>query len=208
MMFLLCVFDHNGARCSFTSSLIAEDIDGAKEWAHKQLQLQQQLPTTTASGSSVEATAADAAASAEASTIPVGSSQDEHGSQNSDVPIRVTPASEPEFASLVIECQGYCAWTIVHRQALLLPGNVDLGLIRYHGLYYSFVDEAAMQAFFEFPVKYLEGVHNLVREHPELIQLLGLQDQFPSLQRGAVAGSKTTLRPAKERLCSSWCCCC
>ncbi len=58
-----------------------------------------------------------------------------------------------EHELFFLTSQGYCPWTIVHRGALLLPGNVEIGLICHKGLYYSFVNETAMQQFFEDPQK-------------------------------------------------------
>eukprot|EP00944_MAST-04C_sp_MAST-4C-sp1_P014701 g14701.t1 len=96
-----------------------------------------------------------------------------------DKPIRLSIDSTPEFMQLPLEYQGYCPHTVVHRDALLLPGNPALGVIRYRGGYYVFTTEAGLNAFEEDPGRYINGIIDAARRSPELIHLLRLQDNFP-----------------------------
>jgi hypothetical protein len=82
--------------------------------------------------------------------------------------------------SLPLEHQGYCPWTIVTRQGLLLPGNPNLGIIRYKGKHYGFVNFKSMREFCEEPEKYVEGVVTRARRQPALIHLLCLQQYIPN----------------------------
>jgi hypothetical protein len=93
---------------------------------------------------------------------------------------RLTAASAPDlFMQLPMEFQGFCSWTVVHRAGLLLPGNPAVGLLRYRGKYYSFVDAVAMAAFHADPEKYAAGVLAEAQRRAELLHLLRVQDAFP-----------------------------
>lgn len=117
--------------------------------------------------------------------IPLSDGSDSHMSGLPDHPsfasvARITAQSAPDlFMQLPMEYQGFCAWTVVHRAGLLLPGNPNVGLLRYKGRYYSFVNARAMLNFFEDPEKYVVGVMQEGQRHPELIHLLRIQDSFP-----------------------------
>ena len=80
---------------------------------------------------------------------------------------------------LPLEYQGYCPWTLVHRDGLLLPGNPSLGVLRHKNTFNVFVSEQALQDFTANPGKYVRGVVDVARKAPELIHLLRLQDHFP-----------------------------
>eukprot|EP00455_Lapot_gusevi_P032477 TRINITY_DN3541_c0_g1_i7.p1 TRINITY_DN3541_c0_g1~~TRINITY_DN3541_c0_g1_i7.p1 ORF type:complete len:460 (+),score=79.98 TRINITY_DN3541_c0_g1_i7:112-1491(+) len=94
-------------------------------------------------------------------------------------PVRLTRETSAEFMTLPMEFQGYCAWSIVHRRGLLLPGNPNVGLVRHQGKFYSFAHGNGMLAFYQEPNKYLESVLIEAQRHPELIHLLRLQDLLP-----------------------------
>lgn len=94
--------------------------------------------------------------------------------------VRLVKETTAEFMSLPLEHQGYCPWTIVTRQGLLLPGNPNLGIIKYKGKHYSFVSGVAMRDFVSDPEKYIEGVVIRARKAPALIHLLCLQQYVPN----------------------------
>lgn len=94
--------------------------------------------------------------------------------------VRLVRETTPEFMSLPLEHQGYCPWTIVTRQGLLLPGNPNLGIVRYKGKHFSFVSDTAMRDFVTDPEKYIEGVVIRSRKSPALIHLLCLQPSVPN----------------------------
>eukprot|EP00943_MAST-04B_sp_MAST-4B-sp1_P004565 g4565.t1 len=98
---------------------------------------------------------------------------------NDETPVRLSIDSTPEFMQLPLEYQGYCSHTVVHRDALLLPGNPALGVIRYRGGYYVFTSEEGLKAFEEDPNRYVNGILDAARRSPELIHLLRLQEHFP-----------------------------
>lgn len=95
-------------------------------------------------------------------------------------PVRLVKETTPNFMSLPLEHQGYCPWTLVIRQGLLLPGNPNLGIIRYKGHHYSFVSYKAMRDFCDDPEKFVEGVIDRACKQPALIHLLCLQAYIPN----------------------------
>jgi len=112
-------------------------------------------------------------------------------SGDSEIPVRLSIESTPEFMQLPLEYQGYCPWTIVQRKGLLLPGNPALGVVRYKNSFNVFVHEEALKAYLANPRVYVIGVLEQARRNPELIHLLRLQDHFPNTNLSRMAGSKT-----------------
>lgn len=108
---------------------------------------------------------------------------------DSEIPVRLSIESTPEFMQLPLEYQGYCPWTIVRRKGLLLPGNPALGVVRYKNSFNVFVHEEALKAFLANPRTYVDGVLEQARRNPELIHLLRLQEQFPNANLSRIVGS-------------------
>ena len=98
-----------------------------------------------------------------------------------DVPVRLSIDTTPEFMQLPLEFQGYCPHTIVTRNALLLPGNPALGVVRYKNTFNVFVTVQAMEDFMSDPGRFIGGVIDIARKNPELIHLLRLQNNFPAV---------------------------
>ena len=97
-----------------------------------------------------------------------------------EVPVRLSVETTPEFMQLPLEFQGYCPYTIVTRNALLLPGNPALGVVRYKNTFNVFVSTEAMEKFMDDPSRFITGVVDVARKNPELIHLLRLQNHFPA----------------------------
>ena len=97
-----------------------------------------------------------------------------------EIPVRLSIETTPEFMQLPLEFQGYCPHTIVTRNALLLPGNPALGVVRYKNTFNVFVSKEAMDEFMRDPSKYISDVVEVARRNPELIHLLRLQNHFPA----------------------------
>jgi hypothetical protein len=96
-----------------------------------------------------------------------------------DVPVRLIQATTPHFLSLPLEHQGYCAWSLVNRRGLLIPGNPSIGTIMYKDKHYSFATGEALRDFVSDPEKYIEGVVDVARKIPALIHLLCIQADIP-----------------------------
>ena len=111
---------------------------------------------------------------------PSTTTPDESKSGNEEVPVRLSIETTPEFMQLPLEFQGYCPHTIVSRNALLLPGNPALGVVRYKNTFNVFVSTDAMDEFMRDPSRFITGVVDVARKNPELIHLLRLQNHFPA----------------------------
>ncbi|RYH05051.1 DUF3508 domain-containing protein, partial [archaeon] len=107
----------------------------------------------------------------------------------------------PDFMLLPLEFQGFCPWTIVEAKGLLLPGKPNLGIVRYHNLYYVFDHQAGQKAFMRNPEYYLHAIKERALRQPEYIQLLRLHRWFPTaslarlLQRTEIYMSSMTGQP-------------
>lgn len=98
---------------------------------------------------------------------------------SSERPVKLSIESTPEFMQLPLEYQGFCPWTIVRRQGLLLPGKPELGVIRYTNRFFVFTHQSAINDFMDDPEHFINGALQRARISPELIHLLRLQDDFP-----------------------------
>lgn len=107
---------------------------------------------------------------------------EDEGKQADDFarPVRLVKDTVPNFMALPLEYQGYCPWTLVMRGGLLLPGNPNLGVLRYQGRHFSFASYAAMRDFVEDPDKYVDGVIHCAQRNPALIHLLCVQQYIPN----------------------------
>lgn len=92
-----------------------------------------------------------------------------------DAPVLLSLESSPEFMQLPLEYQGYCPWTIVSRQGLLLPGDPTLGVVRYRNSFHVFTSEKALTQFMQVPsrcgVLCVTSVHSLSRFVPPSLHL-------------------------------------
>ncbi|CAM9199753.1 unnamed protein product, partial [Discosporangium mesarthrocarpum] len=121
-------------------------------------------------------------------------------------PVKLSIESTPEFMQLPLEYQGFCPWTIVNRQGLLLPGKPELGVVRYKNAYFVFAHRVAITTFLDHPDRFIAGVHERAMLSPELIHLLRLQDAFPKTSitrmlkggKGQVRSSLTMAPPEKK----------
>lgn len=85
------------------------------------------------------------------------------------------------FDKLPIQYRGFCGWSLVVYDRLLIPSNPANGVLRYNDNYYSFCDKQAAYEFANAPDSYITGVAEAAKKSPELIQLLELHTQFASI---------------------------
>ncbi|XP_033632882.1 cilia- and flagella-associated protein 206-like [Asterias rubens] len=108
---------------------------------------------------------------------------DEHRVQPSDFK-RVEwlfPETTKNFERLPLQYRGYCGWALVRFDRLLLPGNPDIGVLRYNDRYYVFSSKEAAYEFASDPNRYIQHVAECAKISPELIQLLELHAQFATI---------------------------
>ncbi|KAL9982740.1 hypothetical protein ACROYT_G004830 [Oculina patagonica] len=85
------------------------------------------------------------------------------------------------FDKLPIQYRGFCGWSLVVYDRLLVPSNPANGVLRYKDNYYAFSHKQAAYEFANAPDSYINGVAEAAKKSPELIQLLELHTQFASI---------------------------
>ncbi|XP_022091777.1 cilia- and flagella-associated protein 206-like [Acanthaster planci] len=91
------------------------------------------------------------------------------------------PETTKNFERLPLQYRGYCGWALVHFDRLLLPGNPDIGVLRYKDRYYVFSSKEAAYEFASNPDRFIMHVAECAKVSPELIQLLELHAQFATI---------------------------
>ncbi len=91
------------------------------------------------------------------------------------------PETTKNFERLPLQYRGYCGWALVRFDRLLLPGNPDIGVLRYNDRYYVFSSKEAAYEFASDPNRYIQHVAECAKISPELIQLLELHAQFATI---------------------------
>ncbi|KAH0795278.1 cilia- and flagella-associated protein [Histomonas meleagridis] len=111
-------------------------------------------------------------------------------SNDDSTPIIIQCDSNKEF-----EFNGFCPMTIIERDGLLLPGDIFIGCVKWERKYFLFVDKNKQKEFMENPESLYKEAINVIRQHPELISLLGLQNLFPNLNAPVIPlRNKTPLK--------------
>ncbi|CAL1526734.1 unnamed protein product [Lymnaea stagnalis] len=85
------------------------------------------------------------------------------------------------FSRLQLQYRGFCAYTLGNYDRLLLPGNPEIGVMRFREHYYAFSSKEAAYEFAENPPEYIALVAEAAKKSPELIQLLELHTQFSTV---------------------------
>lgn len=64
---------------------------------------------------------------------------------------------------------------------MVVPGNKNIGLLRYNDCIYSFAGAREAKEFAKSPIKFIEGLVQKAKTNPEMIQLLHLYQYFPTV---------------------------
>ncbi len=91
---------------------------------------------------------------------------------------RLLPHTTPDFLQTPLDYLGYCIWSLVKKDGLLVPGKPSFGVYRYKDKHCVFSSAEAIKEFVEDPSFFIEGVNQQCRRNPELIHLLRLEDAF------------------------------
>uniref|UniRef100_A0A671TZ71 Cilia- and flagella-associated protein 206 n=1 Tax=Sparus aurata TaxID=8175 RepID=A0A671TZ71_SPAAU len=123
------------------------------------------------------------------------------------------------FNRIPLQYNGICGYTLVNRDGLLLPGNPHVGVLKHKEKFYVFSSKEAALKFASCPDTFIAEVAKKVKRSPELIQLLKLYQQFPSLspysemQPGEIllvkpikceSGTQTDLHPVETKIVKSY----
>ena len=110
--------------------------------------------------------------------------------------IKLMPNTTPDFMQTPLDYLGFCIWSIVKRNGLLIPGKPNLGVYKYKDKHCVFSSEAAILDFIKDPAYYFQGVLDQCRKFPELIHLLRLDDIFKHVSLLSLLQSKDGGGPA------------
>ncbi|XP_034554900.1 cilia- and flagella-associated protein 206 isoform X2 [Notolabrus celidotus] len=130
------------------------------------------------------------------------------------------PETTPSFKELPLQYNGVCGYTLVNRDGLLLPGNPQIGVLKYKEELYVFSSKEAALKFASSPDEFIEEVAEKAKLSPELIQLLKLHQQFscispyPEMQPGETllvkpitkceSGTQTDIHPVETNIDKSY----
>ncbi|CAH8568147.1 unnamed protein product [Schistosoma turkestanicum] len=92
----------------------------------------------------------------------------------------VFPHSSPGETNLNIECEGFCIWSLVRYQGLLVPADVHMGVLVLppDNKMYAFSTPEAAKEFVMDSDNFLKAIPEVVRRLPELIPILKLNYLF------------------------------
>ncbi|KAF5288636.1 hypothetical protein FQA39_LY15331 [Lamprigera yunnana] len=88
------------------------------------------------------------------------------------------PEHISNFDEIKLEYLGFCAWKFIETNGGLIPGNPNMGIAKVFDKYYVFSSIEAAIAFDIDPTRYILRALELVRQKPELINLLHLEEQL------------------------------
>ncbi|XP_051792721.1 cilia- and flagella-associated protein 206 isoform X2 [Acanthochromis polyacanthus] len=127
------------------------------------------------------------------------------------------PETTTSFNELPQQYNGFCGYTFVNRDGLLLPGNPHIGVLKHKGKLYVFSSKQAALNFACSPDDFVEKVAEKAKYSPELIQLLKLPQQFScvspysELQPGesllvtkCESGTQTDIHPMETNIVKSY----
>ncbi|KAK9956022.1 hypothetical protein ABG768_013780 [Culter alburnus] len=91
------------------------------------------------------------------------------------------PESTTNFEHVPLQYKGFCGFTLVKKNGLLLPGNPNIGVLKHKERYYAFSSKSAAYEFASKADEFTAAVVELAKRTPELIQLLQLHQEFASV---------------------------
>ncbi|XP_061609135.1 cilia- and flagella-associated protein 206 isoform X2 [Phyllopteryx taeniolatus] len=84
------------------------------------------------------------------------------------------PGTADDLAELPLQYSGFCGYTLVNKDGLVLPGNPYIGVLKHKGKMYAFHSKEAGLKFARSPDYFIALVAEKAKSSPELIQLLKL----------------------------------
>ncbi|XP_077075669.1 cilia- and flagella-associated protein 206 [Siphateles boraxobius] len=91
------------------------------------------------------------------------------------------PENTTNFENVPLQYKGFCGFTLVKKNGLLLPGNPNIGVLKHKEKYYAFSSKSAAYEFACKADEYSAAVVEMAKRRPELIQLLQLHQEFASM---------------------------
>ena len=87
--------------------------------------------------------------------------------------------STADYLDIKLEFQGFCIVTLLNKKGLLVSGRPNV-VVKYKDKYMVFCTHQCVQEFLDNPQKYLDELNEYVKEHPYLINLLNITEEFPN----------------------------
>ncbi|KAF4099159.1 cilia- and flagella-associated protein 206 [Onychostoma macrolepis] len=91
------------------------------------------------------------------------------------------PESTAHFEDVPLQYKGFCGFTLVKNNGLLLPGNPKIGVLKHKEKYYAFSSRSAAYEFASKADEFISAAVETAKRQPELIQLLQLHQEFASV---------------------------
>ncbi|KAJ3224253.1 hypothetical protein HK099_008709 [Clydaea vesicula] len=93
----------------------------------------------------------------------------------------IHPGNITNYFNIPVEYGGFCPVTLLFRDGLVVPGNKNIGLLRYKDSVFCFAGIREAKEFAKTPEKFIEGVVIKAKFNPDLVQLLHLYQYFPTV---------------------------
>ncbi|XP_043271050.1 cilia- and flagella-associated protein 206 isoform X2 [Venturia canescens] len=77
---------------------------------------------------------------------------------------------------------GFCAWSFVAGKGSLIPGNPNIGVLKWRGKYFAFSSADAARKFGDDPNRFTYEALNFVRHHYEYVHLFQLYDDIIAMK--------------------------
>ncbi|XP_074095863.1 cilia- and flagella-associated protein 206 isoform X1 [Cotesia typhae] len=91
------------------------------------------------------------------------------------------PNTTKNFQDIQLEFLGFCAWTFVVGFGALIPGNPNIGIVKWRTRYFAFSSDEAAKKFSEDPSRFMYEALDFVRKNPEYIHLFHLHEDIKAL---------------------------
>uniref|UniRef100_A0A3B4GDP0 Cilia- and flagella-associated protein 206 n=1 Tax=Pundamilia nyererei TaxID=303518 RepID=A0A3B4GDP0_9CICH len=128
------------------------------------------------------------------------------------------PETTVNFEEMPLQYNGFCGYTLVTRDGLLLPGNPYIGALKHKEKLYVFTSKEAAMKFALSPDSFVAEVAEKAKYSPELIQLLKLHQQFSCIspysdpRKGlpvkpgikCECGTQTEIHPVEKNIVKSY----
>ncbi|XP_032399575.1 cilia- and flagella-associated protein 206 [Etheostoma spectabile] len=110
------------------------------------------------------------------------------------------PETTANFNELPLQYNGFCGYTLVNSDGLLLPGNPHIGVFKHKEKLYVFRSKEAALKFASSPGVFIAEVAEKAKHSPELIQLLKLHQQFSCVTpyEEMQPGERLLVKPIKK----------
>ncbi|KAJ3314040.1 hypothetical protein HDV04_001071 [Boothiomyces sp. JEL0838] len=93
----------------------------------------------------------------------------------------VHPGNSTMYYQLPVEFGGFCPFALVSRDGLVVPGDKNIGMVRYKDRLLAFENITAAVEFFKQPDQYVDDIIQLSKLRPPFVQLLHLYKFFPTV---------------------------